>query len=313
MPWKLKKIDKHSIDLNKNWDEAHIFFFDPLDSIENFIKRIDDYLHEVVLSQRDIEEYLSDITKWIRTKPISEYSKEFLKKLKSEYSSINKEYPYKNAWELWEIILTILQKRYLWATKVVSKMGNRDSIKFNVLWRDTSFVYKDNDWKICMLIWESKLSVNSKDKDWNINQDSLKKWLANAHDDLDKFYDDKDYLNHEINLASKWLKDEMNEENRDIFIQYFIQDNPKYSELVFKNVIFVWYTQNDYIVFKDWKKTEDEYLKLILSNIQESFNSDRIKTKKDIINKNTIYFLIPFECVEKARKIFVEHNNLEYE
>ncbi len=313
MPKKLKKIKSHTIDLKKDWDEAHIFFFDPLDSIENFIKRIDDYLHEVILSQRDIDEYLSDIAKWYRTKSINEYSKEFLKKLKAEYTSINKDYPYKNAWELWEIILTILQKRYLWAIKVVSKMWNRDSIKFNVLWRDTSFVYKDIAWKICMLVWESKLSVNSKDKEWKISQDSLDKWLVNAHDDLEKFYNDTDYLNHEINLASKCLKDEMNEENRDIFIQYFIKENPKHSELVFKNVIFVWYTHNEYMNFKNWWKSESEYIEELLLDIQNSFYSDKIKSRKETLNKNSIYFLLPFECVEKARKAFVEHNNLEYE
>lgn len=313
MTTELKRIDTHSINLQKTWDEAHIFFFDPQDSIENFIKRIDGYLSEVILTKRDIEEYELDIKKWFRKKPIEEFSKEFLKNLKTEYTSINKNYPYKNAGELWEIILTILQKRFLWAIKVVSKMWNRDSVKFNVLWRDTSFVYKNNEWKICMLVWESKLSVNSKKDEQTFNKDSLKVWLASAHDDLSSFYKDSSYLNHEVNLASKWLKDEMDESNRDIFVQYFIKENPKHSELIFKNVIFVWYTHESYLSFKSWAKFESEYLSELLDDIETSFDSTMIVSRKVSIDKNTIYFLLPFECVEKARRVFVEYNWLEYD
>jgi hypothetical protein len=31
----------------------------------------------------------------------------------------------------------------------------------------------------------------------------------------------------------------MNDENRDIFVEYFIKDNPKHTELIYKNTIFV--------------------------------------------------------------------------
>ena len=307
---KLKKIDKNITNL-KIWDESHIYFFDILDNLENFIRRLDEYLPEVVLTKNEIKEYENDLKKWFTKIPIIEYSREFLKNLKKEYSENNKDYPYKNAWELWEILLNVFQKKDLGAIKVVSKIWNRDSIKFNVLWRDTSFVYKDSNNKICMLIWESKLSVNSKDDKWGFKQNSLEKWLINAHDDLNLFYKDSSYLNHEINLARKWLKNEMNDENRDIFVEYFIKDNPKHTELIYKNTIFVWYTQNDYNKIKSWKISENDLIELLFLDINKTFWKETIKSR--LSDKNNIYFLLPIECIEKAREYFVNHNNLEYE
>lgn len=309
MPKNLHKIVSHSINLQKVWDEAHIFFFDPKDSIEDFIKRLDEYLPEVVFTKSDIDLYKVDIEKWIEEKPIQDFAKEFLKKVKKETWA----YPYKNAWELWEIILTIFQRYQLWAIKVVSKMWNRDSVTFNILWRDTSFVCKNTDWNVCMLVGESKLSVNTKKEDWTYDNNSLKDGLADAHDDLKSFYENPDYLNHEVNLARKWMVHEMTPENVELYKEYFIKNSPKHSALIYKNVIFVWYTHNEYLKFQSWKYSKEEYITWLLLHVQDSFNTQKINTRIGAIDKNTIYFLLPFECVEKARGTFVEYNWLGYE
>ncbi|MEF2176135.1 MAG: Hachiman antiphage defense system protein HamA [Candidatus Absconditabacteria bacterium] len=311
----LKEIKNHNIDLKKIGDDAYIYFFDKSDSIDNFIKRIDNYLPEVIFTKKDIMEYNSHFDKGFTKITINEHSKDYLKRLKAEYTSINKDYPYKNAGELGEIILTIFQKRHLGAIKVVSKMGNRDSITFNILGRDTSFVYKDGNGKIYMLIGESKLKVNSKkntnEGDLKYNKDSLKEGLSDAHDDLKIFYDNQMSLNHEINLARKGLKYEMDETDKELLVEYFIKDNPKHSDLIFKNVIFVGYTFENYLNFKSGQISDDEFINEVLLNVQESFNSNKVVLKKNIIDNNTIYFLLPFECIETARKEFVNHYNLE--
>lgn len=294
------------IDVLREWDIWYIYVFNDLYSPNNLISELDNYISDVILSYRDKEEHLELLKSWDTKQSLVDYSKDFLKKVTIQ----SWDYPYANAWELWEIFLWVFQKEILWAIKLVSKMRHRDSIRFNVLGRDTTYVYKDNNDNVCMLIWEAKMYVNHKER-WIIKQNSLKNWLKDAHDDLALFHKDKDYLEHEINLAKSSVKDEMNEENKDIYIKYFIKDNPKHSELVLKNVIFVWYSLLDYKDYIDWTIDYNLFLEKVMSNIDDTFSSSMITSRLQNEDKENIYFLLPLNCVEELRKEFVECNNLK--
>jgi hypothetical protein len=161
--------------------------------------------------------------------------------------------------------------------------------------RDGIFLWKDEEENIYMLTGEAKMRPDSNDG------------LREAQGDINRFWTNGN-ISHEIQLASNHLLDELTPDNVALYETYFIEDNEDHEKLRFKNIIFVGY---NFDLFKSLKEKTIDYTEFV-GAINDDFNRC-FTNQKQLIEasaQTSVYCFMPFECVNAARVVFAEHNQL---
>lgn len=255
---------------------------------DEFIANLDDHLPNAILSNTHLETINQRVASGLaNTTPLIE-ARKFLKKYRQEEIT--------TSGELGEILLYIFAKEVKGAKKLISKFMNRERRSRNILGRDSIFGFQGEDGNIYMLMGESKIRGDSNDG------------LREAQSDINTFWQSPADIDHEVQLASAHIRDEITEDSLPIYEAYFVEGSTKFANLKFKNIIFVGYSFDKLQELIDGTIDNDGFATEVITDLQRCFTNQ--KTLIESCEHPGIFCFLPFKDVEQARLTFAQRHNL---
>jgi len=194
---------------------------------------------------------------------------------------------------VWVVFYLSFATHVLGAFKIVSKIENRDSRRSPIKGIDGTFFIKSGD-EVFMVVGEAKLKPDSNDG------------LREAQQDLNSFYSDSTRTTHELELASRQIINEVNDDTWPIFEKKFIQEDLDDSS--FMNVIFVGYNFENFTKLVKSEISQPDFLKTISEDLTRCFTNQLALINQG--SKRSAFCFLPLEDIEKARSTFLQHHNL---
>jgi hypothetical protein len=264
----------------------HIEEFKEAEYLNAFIRKLDTWLPSMVFSRRTLAVLKERIKKGLTKISLMDEARALLQK--TERQNIH------SSGEMGEFLLYIFAKEVVKANKLVSKIQTRGSTGMPIIGRDGIYAYQENG-NIYMLVGEAKLRPESNNG------------LREAQDDINSFWE-SGKIEHEIQLASSNLVDELSPTNKSIYETYFIKDSENRQRLRFKNVIFIGYNFEAFSDLIAGKVDPDQFNEAVQDDLIRCFNNQREKISA--CRSPSIYCFLPFESIDDARNEFAKYHNL---
>ncbi|MDD5075374.1 MAG: DUF1837 domain-containing protein [Candidatus Peribacteraceae bacterium] len=250
--------------------------------LSDFVRSLDEHLPHFVFSRKTIELYERRIREGIISDTLLQHAQKALQIATRSSDS----------GEFGEFLLYLFATKVLGALKIVSKIEHRDSRRSPVKGLDgTFFLVKNNE--VYVLSGESKMKPDPNDG------------LREAQNDLNSFHADDTRTTHEIELASRQIVDEVNDQTWPIFDKKFLQQD---GDGNFMNVIFVGYSCENFRKMRNAEITFEEFCSKTCEHLQRCFTNQQALIRQGGLA--TAFCFLPFEDIERARTTFLQHHEL---